>query len=290
MKSLAGFGLEGKPLAVAAAGGLLHYVKKVRKDSVVLVHKVAYVPPGDRLVLDAATIRNLELVRNLRDGRTSDSLLEIMDLTVTPMGARTAPAAGSSSLSPTSRRINARLDAVAEAVRLTIERREIRDALKGIHDLERLTGKISLAAAHARDLVALKRSLEPLPKVRAVLAGLRRGPVPRHPGRLGRRAGTSPRSSTGPSWTSRRSLLTEGGIVKDGFNAELDELRDVSRSGKTFIARLERTRAGADRHLVPQGPLQQGLRLLHRSHEVQPAPRSRPTTSASRPSSARSGS
>ena len=89
VKSLAGFGLDGKPLAVAAAGALLHYVRKVRKDSVTLVHKIVYVPAGDRLVLDAATVRNLELVRNLRDGRTSDTLLEVMDLTVTSMGART---------------------------------------------------------------------------------------------------------------------------------------------------------------------------------------------------------
>ena len=237
--SLAGFGLEGKPLAVAAAGALLHYVKKVRKDSVALVHKVVFVPPGDRLVLDAATVRNLELVRNLRDGRTSDTLLGVMDLTVTPMGARMLRAWLLEPLADVGR-INTRLDAVAEAVRLTIERREVRDALKGIHDLERLTGKISLAAANARDLVALKRSLEPLPRLRTVLEAF----------------GSAPLREIREGWDEARDVvalvdkaildepalaLTEGGIVKPGLDPELDELRDISRSGKAFIARLEKT-------------------------------------------------
>ena len=239
VKSLAGFGLDGKPLAVAAAGALLHYVKKVRKDSLALVHKVVYVPAGDRLVLDAATVRNLELVRNLRDGRTSDTLLEVMDLTVTSMGARTLRSWLLEPLTDVGR-IDARLDAVAEAVRLTIERREVRDALKGIHDLERLTGKISLAAANPRDLVALKRSLEPLPKVRAILQAFTAGPF----------------REIRDGWDDARDVaelidkaildepalaLTEGGIVKPGFNAELDELRDVSRTGKAFIVRLEKS-------------------------------------------------
>jgi DNA mismatch repair protein MutS len=239
VKSLAGFGLDGKPLAVAAAGALLHYVKKVRKDSVALVHKVVYVPAGDRLVLDAATVRNLELVRNLRDGRTSDTLLEVMDLTVTSMGARTLRSWLLEPLADVGR-IDARLDAVAEAVRLTIERREVRDALKGIHDLERLTGKISLAAANPRDLIALKRSLEPLPKVRTILQAFGAGPF----------------REIRDGWDDARDVaelvdkaildepalaLTEGGIVKPGFDAELDELRDVSRSGKAFIVQLEKT-------------------------------------------------
>jgi DNA mismatch repair protein MutS len=239
VKSLAGFGLDGRPLAVAAAGALLHYVKKVRKDSLTLVHKIAYVPAGDRLVLDAATVRNLELVRNIRDGRTSDTLLGVMDLTVTSMGARTLRSWLLEPLTDVGR-INARLDAVAEAARLTIERREARDALKGIRDLERLAGKISLAAANARDLIALKKSLEPLPKVRAILEAFAAGPF----------------REILTAWDDARDVveiidraildepalpLTEGGIVKPGFDPELDELRDASRSGKAFIARLEKT-------------------------------------------------
>ena len=239
VKSLAGFGLDGRTLAVAAAGALLHYVKKVRKDSVALVHKIVYIPAGDRLILDAATVRNLELVRNIRDGRTSDTLLGVMDLTVTSMGARTLRNWLLEPLTDVGR-IEARLDAVAEAVRLTIERREVRDALKGIHDLERLAGKISLAAANARDLVALKRSLDPLPTVRALLEAFGAGPF----------------REILDGWDEARDVveridrtildepalsLTEGGIVKPGFDPELDELRDVSRSGKAFIARLEKT-------------------------------------------------
>jgi len=236
--SLAGFGLEGKTLAVAAAGALLGYIRKVRKGSVGLIHRIGFVQPDDHLILDAATVRNLELVRNIRDGRVKDTLLGLMDLTVTSMGGRMLRSWMLRPLRDVAR-IDARLDAVAEALRLTIERDEIREALKGIHDLERLTGKISLAAAHPRDLVALKKSLEPLPGIRSLLEAF----------------GTGIFRDVLASWDDGRdiaatidraildepaSLLTEGGIVKDGYNAELDDLRAVSRSGKTVIAAIEK--------------------------------------------------
>ncbi len=235
--SLAGFGLEDKELAVSAAGALLYYLKKIRKDSLGLVRQISFTHASHHLILDAATIRNLELVRNLRDGRVRDSLLDVVDRTVSPLGGRLLkswlleplvdPAA-----------INGRLDAVEEWQRKPVERREVRERLKGILDLERLTGKISLAAAHPRDLIALKRSLEPLPAIRAELEGFAAPLV----------------AGLRDSWDDAGDvrdlvdraileepafLLTEGGIIKDGFDAELDELRAVSRSGKSFIVQLE---------------------------------------------------
>jgi hypothetical protein len=89
-RSLAGFGLEEKPRAVAAAGALIAYVKRVRQDSLALVHRISYLNPAGHLVLDATTVRNLELVRNLRDGRTKDTLLDVIDFTVTAPGGRSA--------------------------------------------------------------------------------------------------------------------------------------------------------------------------------------------------------
>ncbi|MCX6563660.1 MAG: DNA mismatch repair protein MutS, partial [Candidatus Aminicenantes bacterium] len=88
VRSLAGFGLEDKPRAVSAGGALLSYIKKVRKDSLTLVHKISFLHASDRMVLDTASIRNLELTKNLRDGRVENSLLDIIDFTVTPMGGR----------------------------------------------------------------------------------------------------------------------------------------------------------------------------------------------------------
>ena len=245
VRSLAGFGLEDKPLAAAAAGGLLAYLKKVRKDSLALVHKVSYAASSQSLVLDAAAIRNLELVKNLRDGRVKDSLLDVIDFSVTPMAGRLLR---SWLLRPLidSAPINARLDAVEELLGRTIERQELRDTLKGILDLERLAGKISLGAGHPRDLVALKRSLLPLPKL-GVQLGVFSSALLRECAAGwddGRELGDLVERSI---LDEPAFLLTEGGIIKDGYHPELDDLRRVSRSGKAFITdleKLERERTG----------------------------------------------
>jgi len=238
VRALAGFGIEDKPRAVSAAGALLSYIKKVRKDSLAIVHKISFLHASDRMVLDTASIRNLELTKNLRDGRVENSLLDIIDFTVTPMGGRRLR---SRLLQPLldEKAIGRRLDGVEELLEATITRQELRDALKTILDLERLTGKISLAVAHPRDLVALKRSLQPLPEVLSLLSPLRAALLQEIRGR----------------WDSAEDLaafieaaileepaflLTEGGIIKDGFHPQLDELRSISRSGKSFISMLEK--------------------------------------------------
>ena len=236
--SLAGFDLEDKPWAVSAAGALLAYIKKIRKDSAALVHRIVFVASNRFLTLDATTIRNLELVRNLRDGKVKDSLLDVIDFSLTPMGGRLIR---SWLLRPLldSGAIKSRQDAVEELLGATIERRELRDELKAVLDLERLTGRISLQAGHPRDLVALKKSLQVLPRLRSKLAAFRSGLL----------------KETADAWDDGADLaglidrtildepaflLTEGGIVKDGTDPELDDLRRVSRSGKTFIAGLEK--------------------------------------------------
>ncbi len=236
-RSLAGFGLEEKPRAVAAAGALIAYVKRVRQDSLALVHRISYLNPAGELVLDATTVRNLELVRNLRDGRLKGTLLDVIDFTVTAPGGRLLRAWLLRPLRDIAA-IAARQDAVAEALGATIARRELRETLKGVLDLERLAGKIALGAAHPRDLIALKKSLAPLPHVRRDLASLSSGLFKAMFERWDDAADVADLVDRAildePAF-----LLTEGGIVKDGWNAELDELRAVSRSGKTFIAQLE---------------------------------------------------
>ena len=235
--SLAGFGLEDKRLAVCAAGGLLYYLKKVRKDSLTLVQKISFVHSSQKMILDATTIKNLELVRNLRDGRVKDSLLDVIDFTVSAMGGRLLKAWLLEPLVD-GVAINARLDAVEEWLGRTVERKSLRESLKAVSDLERLTGKISLAVAHPRDLVSLKRSLAPLPGIRSILEAMR----------------ADLNAEIRAAWDNGEDicalidraildepafLLTEGGIIKDGFSSELDELRLISRSGKSIIAGLE---------------------------------------------------
>jgi DNA mismatch repair protein MutS len=238
VKTLAGFGVEDKPLAVSAGGGLLFYLKRVRRDSLALIHRLSYLQSGDHLVLDPATIRNLELVRNLRDGRVDASLLGIVDETLTPMGGRLLRGRLLAPLvDPPS--INRRLDAVAELLKDAIGRQEIRESLKGILDLERLTGRISLAAAHPRDLIALKKSLQPLPGIRALIEPFRASPLEGI--RNAWDDGADIAALVDKAILDEPAfLLTEGGLIKDGWNAELDDLRAVSRSGKAFISRLEK--------------------------------------------------
>ncbi|MBP1770422.1 MAG: mutS, partial [Candidatus Aminicenantes bacterium] len=173
-KSLSGFGLEDRTRAVAAAGALIAYVRKVRRDSLALVGRISYIHSGDHLVLDATTVRNLELVRNLRDGRTKDTLLDVIDFTVTAPGGRLLRSWLLRPLFDVAA-IVARQDGVAEALGATIARRELREVLKNVLDLERLAGKIALAAAPPRDLVALKKSLQLLPHVERELRAFSAG-------------------------------------------------------------------------------------------------------------------
>ena len=236
-KSLAGFGLEDKPRAVAAAGALIAYIKKVRQDSLALVHRISYLNAAGHLVLDATTVRNLELVRNLRDGKTKGTLLDVIDFTMTAPGGRLLRSWLLRPLRDVAE-ITARQDAVAEGLGATIARREIRETLKGVHDLERLVGKIALAAAHPRDVVALKTSLAPLPAIERELRAFSSVLFKDMAGRWDNAADVAALIDKAildePAF-----LLSEGGIVKDGWNAELDDLRAVSRSGKGFIAQLE---------------------------------------------------
>jgi len=239
VKSLEGFDLSEFPVAVSASGALLYYLRQLRKDSLSLIHAISHVRTSEHMVLDAASLKNLELVKNLRDGKRSDSLLGIIDMTVNAMGGRLLKSWLLQPLMDCSE-INCRLEAVAELLQMTIERHELRELLKDIYDLERLTGKVSLAVANARDLISLFKSLAPLPKILEHL----------------RPFSSKKLTDIRENWDNAEDLgkliydailedpaflLTEGGIIKEGYNAELDELRRLSRSGKTFITQLEKS-------------------------------------------------
>lgn len=237
VRSLAGFGLDGQARAVSAAGALLHYLKKIRKDSLRLVTDLSFFSASQFMILDATTVKNLELVRNLRDGRVKDSLLEVIDHTVTAGGGRLLRTWLLHPLRDAVQ-VGLRLDAVEEFVKRTIERHDLRESLKSIFDLERLTGKISLSVAHPRDLVALRKSLIPLPKISNLLVAFQAALVRDILGEWDNGedvVGLIDRAIL----EEPAHLLTEGGIIKNGYDAELDGLREVSRSGKSFISRLE---------------------------------------------------
>jgi DNA mismatch repair protein MutS len=238
VQSLDGYGLSGKTFAVSAAGALLFYLKNLRKDSLSLVHGLSCIESDQFLVLDSPTLKNLELVKNLRDGRLQGSLLDIIDFSVTSMGGRLLRAWLLHPLLNCSK-IEQRLDAVDEFLHQTIERQELRAVFEDIFDLERLTGKISLAVANAKDFIALKKSLLPLPQIKTLIKPF----TSRLMGEI-QKDWDNAQDIVG--WIEETILeepaflLTEGGLIKEGHNRELDELREISRSGKTFITKLER--------------------------------------------------
>ncbi|MCD6517248.1 MAG: DNA mismatch repair protein MutS [Candidatus Aminicenantes bacterium] len=238
VSSLQGFGIADKELAVSAAGALLYYLKKLRKDSLALIQNISYMHRSQYMILDASAVKNLELVKNLRDNRRSDSLLDVIDYTVNSMGSRLIRSwllYPSLSLET----IKKRQDGIQDFLSHTIERHEIREKLKQISDLERVSSRISLSAATAKDFVSLKISLQALPDIYALLK-------PFHSTVIETMKKEWDDADDVEALINRAIkdepsfLLTEGGIIKKGFSRELDELREVSKSGKTFVAGIEK--------------------------------------------------
>src|SRR5438477_4663395 len=167
--SLEGFGLAGKPAAASAAGAIHHYVRSTQRGSLDHVDRIGFYERQNCLVLDAVTVRNLELIEPLFAGSDAGTtLFRAIDATVTPMGKRLLRAW---TLRPSIDRpeIEARLDAVEAQVRDTVAREELRRALEGILDLERLLSRVTLETANPRDVLALAASLGRIPAARGAV-------------------------------------------------------------------------------------------------------------------------
>ncbi|MDT8424084.1 MAG: DNA mismatch repair protein MutS [Desulfuromonadales bacterium] len=236
--TLDAFGCNDLPAATGAAGAALHYLQETQRGMLNHLRSPSTYAPGDFMMLDDTTRRNLELTVTLHDGRKAGSLLGVLDRTVTAMGGRklrhwlqqpliSLPA------------IVARHEAVAELVDESLLRDDLRTALDGVYDLERLNSRIAMATGNARDLVALRVSLERLPDVidalghcQAPLLQSLRGAIDP----LQDLAALIERSIVAEPPVS----LRDGGLIQPGYNRELDELRTISREGKGWIARLER--------------------------------------------------
>lgn len=242
--SLEGFGLAGHDLATAAAGGALHYIRETQKDNAAHITGLSYFEPNDYLTLDQPTVRNLELVEALDGGRTR-TLIAVIDESVTGMGGRLLK---QWLLRPSMKieELNARLDAVAEFKNALILRDRLRTELKNIVDLERLMARISLGRANARDLVALKTSADSIPHIKETLADANASLLEVLADKLDELQDL--RDLIGRSIADDPpATLTDGGYIREGHNAELDELRQLSSSSKSFIAAIEtreRTRTG----------------------------------------------
>ena len=235
-QSLQGFGLEGHPAAVCAAGALVQYLKDTQKADLAHVRAVTYRTTADAMAVDPTTLRNLEIVEAAGGGREG-SLLGEIDRTVTPMGGRLLRAWLLRPLLALER-IQDRLDAVEEFAFHATARAKLRETAKGIHDLERLIGRTALGTAGPRDLAALRASLGAIPRVRTILSDLNaplvRSVVAELDDLPDLRADLEQTLADEPP-----ALARDGGAIRDGVDAELDELRTISRSGKHQIAAME---------------------------------------------------
>jgi DNA mismatch repair protein MutS len=275
--ALDGFGLAGHPLATSAAGAIVHYLNEtsaigarrpedatvqptLRPPGAGLEHldRLAYYDQQNAMLLDQVTVRNLELIEPAAGDDESATLLEALDETCTGMGARLLR---SWILRPeiSIEEIEARLDAVAALKAQTIAREEIRKQLETTLDLERLTSRITLGAAVPRDLLALRQTLEQVPIVRSLLPACLSAAAAAG-------ASESFSATAQPQTSSARiaalrdqldeladvrqliaraisdeppAILNEPGAIRRGFNAELDELRELLKNGRQMIASME---------------------------------------------------
>ena len=233
---LEGFGIESHHAAVSAAGALLHYLRDTQKADLAHVRSVAYKTSGDSLLIDAITLKHLEVVESA-DGTRDGSLLHEIDRTITAMAGRLLRAWLLRPLVSLDR-IRDRLDAVEEFAFRSTDRGKFRDLLKGVQDLERLVARAALGSAGPRDLVALKQSIAVVPRARLLLQGCD-APLTRallsSLDDLGDVRDDIDRSLV----DAPAALVREGGYIRDGVDPELDELRNISRSGKQIIAGME---------------------------------------------------
>src|SRR5262245_11855822 len=233
---LEGFGLEGHPAAVSAAGALIHYLRSTQKAEIAHVRSIAYRQRADALLIDPTTLKHLEILEGSEGGRQG-SLLDELDRTVTSMASRLLRAW---LLRPqlTLGAVQDRLDAVEELAFRTTERGKFREAITGVQDLERLVARAALGTAGPRDLVGLKQSLAVIPRLRSVLTDLQAPLV----GSLAAALDDVPDVRQLVESTlvdDPPALARDGGFTRDGVDADLDALRNISRSGKQVIVEME---------------------------------------------------
>ncbi len=243
--NLDGFGLEDMDLATSAAGAVVHYLAETQKGAIAHLNRIVVKNPSDHMLLDPATRRNLELARNIMDGGREGSLLGLLDETATPMGGRIlkewllAPLTGVDS-------IRERQETVRAFHQNAPMRESVRTALTGLGDMERAVGRAVGPNCSPRDLLALKEALSRLPALRESVEPLE--------------------TSIGGAWKSMwedtgelAALLTravapnapaharDGGVIREGFDPRLDELRSVQKDARGLIMKLEeqeRARSG----------------------------------------------
>lgn len=235
--NLKGFGIEELTIGISAAGAVLYYLKENYQSNISHLTKISLLPLDDFMVLDNTTRRNLEISSSMIGGRSEGTLISILDQTVTPMGGRLLKRW---ILHPLIRleHIQERLNKVDLFFHQPDLRSKVRQNLSEMSDLERLMSRISTGRATPRDLIALKNSLSLIPPLKKLLQSLNHPLLNTMADKL-LELGEVFNLLEAAIVNHPPLSITEGGIIKDGYHSELDELRTISREGKNWLIKLQ---------------------------------------------------
>ncbi|NBC26309.1 MAG: DNA mismatch repair protein MutS [Bacteroidetes bacterium] len=235
--SLKGFGVEELEIAHFAAGALLHYMQETQKSSLAHLKRLYAYENADYMSLDGSTKRNLELTSTMQEGGTEGTLVSILDETCTAMGGRLLRKWIMRPLKQVGP-IQKRLEAVDLLISDHTRREKLREELDQVGDLERLISRISVGRTNARDLKQLQLSLGQIPRIKTQMADTDNELLDDINGRMKLLVDVQERIDRAIKEDPPASIR-DGGIFNDGFDENLDELRDVARNGKEYIARIK---------------------------------------------------
>jgi DNA mismatch repair protein MutS len=232
-----GFDIERDAAAIRAAGAIVDYLAETQKSSLAHIDRLIAYRPSEALEIDESSRRSLEITRTLRDGRREGALLGVLDRTSTAMGARLL---GEWLANPLTSRevIEARLEAVAGLVSDQRLADELREKLRGVYDVERLLTRVITGRASPRDLGCVAKTLSSLPALKAKLTARKSGLL----NELEQKLDLCPelRAKLDAALLDECPLNSrDGGMIRDGFNTELDNLRELAKGGKQWIARYQ---------------------------------------------------
>ncbi|MBI5806961.1 MAG: DNA mismatch repair protein MutS [Ignavibacteriales bacterium] len=238
-KTLKGFGIENFQNAISASGSALHYLKETQKANLNHINKISRYNPSDFMILDFATKRNLEITFTIQGGDREGSLISILDKTETSMGGRLLKKWVTSPLTKLEP-ILIRQSCIEEFVNKKTVRQNIKNELKEIGDIERLSSKVCTGRINPREIILIKNSLKKIPLLKQILdqstneslslINEKLNPLPSIVELIDKSIKDDPPNS-----------LAEGGVIKNGYNKELDELREISSNAKNWIAELQKT-------------------------------------------------
>lgn len=236
--TLKGFGLENFTVGIIASGAVLNYLKETQKAALSHITKISAYNPSDYMILDQATRRNLEITYSMQEGAKEGTLIDILDKTVTAMGGRLLKKWISSPLLK-KESILKRLESVEDLLNKKKIRENLYDQLKEIGDLERLISKVCTGRANPREVVNLKFSLKKIPAIKKELLGTEVQSL--------NQLGNELNSLDDIVHTIDETLIdspplgiVDGGVIREGYSPELDELRDISINGKNWISDFQK--------------------------------------------------